>query len=49
MSEPMYRLDITAQGEVRDQDGNLISTEPVTGSVLVSAAQLQDLTEGDTS
>lgn len=29
MSQQMYEVKITAMGEVRDADGNLLSSEPV--------------------
>lgn len=47
MPEQMYRLELTAQGEVRDRDGNLISTQPVTGSVLLTAEQVDALADGE--
>ena len=43
----MYELVLTAQGEVRDSEGNLISSEPVEARVIVTAEELAalDLTE----
>lgn len=29
MTEQMYQMVVTASGEVRDADGNLLSSEPV--------------------
>lgn len=39
----MYELAITATGEVRDAEGNLISSEPVESTVTVTAEQLAEL------
>jgi hypothetical protein len=36
----MYELAITATGEVRDAEGNLISTEPVESTIQVTAEQM---------
>lgn len=44
----MYELKLTASGEVRDADGNLISSEPVEATFVVDEQQLKALTEGDT-
>ena len=45
----LYELAITASGEVRDADGNLISSEPVEARMTVTAEQLAELglTPGD--
>lgn len=39
----LYELVIRATGEVRDADGNLISSEPVESTVLVTAEQAQEI------
>lgn len=44
-----YEVRLTATGEVRDADGNLISSEPVETVVVVDEHQLQALTEGERS
>lgn len=47
-----YELKIQAQGEVRDADGNLISSEPVEAISVIDEAQARALgllNEGDKS
>lgn len=39
----LYELAITANGEVRDAAGNLISSEPLKSTITVTEAQLKDL------
>lgn len=39
----MYELAITASGEVRDADGNLVSSEPVSATIQVTAEQLAEM------
>jgi hypothetical protein len=39
----LYELAISAVGEVRDADGNLVSTEPVEATITVTEAQLRAL------
>lgn len=39
----MYELAISAMGEVRDAEGNLISSEPVETKITVTAEQLAEL------
>lgn len=39
----MFDLTITAMGEVRDADGDLISTEPVEATIRVSTTELAEL------
>jgi hypothetical protein len=41
----LYELRITATGEVRDADGNLISQEPVETTVTVTEEQARQLME----
>lgn len=36
----LYEMTITASGEVRDADGNLISAEPVEAKVTLTADEL---------
>lgn len=47
MSGQLYELVVTAMGEVRDADGNLISSEPVEARMTVTAEELRALTEGE--
>lgn len=39
----MYEIKVTATGEVRDADGNLVSSEPVEATMQVTAQQLVEL------
>lgn len=39
----MFRVVVTADGEVRDADGNLISSEPVEATMDLTADQLREL------
>lgn len=43
MTQQMYQITVTATGEVRDADGNLISAEPVEATMEVTADQLAEL------
>lgn len=44
LDEPRFIINVQATGEVRDKDGNLISSTPVTGqSVPLTGAQLEQL------
>lgn len=49
--DQLYKVVINATGEVRDKDGNLISSEPVEAEMTLNAEQLEQLglnpTEGD--
>lgn len=38
-----YQLTIRAEGEVRDKDGNLISSEPLEGQTVLTEEQAQQL------
>ena len=38
-----YQLVIRAEGEVRDQDGNLISTEPLEGQTVITEEQAMQM------
>lgn len=40
-----YQLTIRAEGEVRDKDGNLISTEPIEGQTVLTEEQARELIE----
>lgn len=42
-----YLVTITATGEVRDKDGNLISSEPVEAQMEVTEQELREL-QGET-
>ena len=46
MPDQKYQLTISAIGEVRDADGNLLSAEPVEATLTVSESELRTLTEG---
>lgn len=51
MSDPNplhFEVTITATGEVRDADGNLIETVPVTGTTTMTAEQVAAMLEGET-
>ncbi len=46
----MYELTISAVGEVRDADGNLVSNEPIEATMTVTEDQARELgliTEGE--
>lgn len=43
----LYKFVVTAQGEVRDADGNLISSEPIEAEMTLTAEQVRELTEGE--
>lgn len=43
MAGQLYELAITAVGEVRDAEGNLISSEPVESKITVTEDQLKEL------
>ena len=47
----LYELTFTATGEVRDKDGNLISSEPIQSTRVVTAeeaAEILGTDEGET-
>lgn len=39
----MYELKVTATGEVRDAEGNLVSSEPVEATLTVTEAEAKAL------
>ena len=43
MEGQLYKLSITATGEVRDKDGNLISSSPVEAELTVTEEQLASI------
>jgi hypothetical protein len=43
----LYEMTVRATGEVRDADGNLISTEPIETTTVVTEEQMRSLTQGD--
>lgn len=43
MAGQLYELAIAATGEVRDAEGNLVSSEPLTSKITVTEAQLKEL------
>jgi hypothetical protein len=47
MSAFVALVKITATGEVRDKDGNLISSEPIEAEIPITQAQLDELTKGE--
>jgi hypothetical protein len=47
VTQPLYEVRVTAMGEVRDADGNLISSEPVEATLTLTADQVRELTQGD--
>jgi len=44
----MFEVVVTATGEVRDADGNLISTTPIEAKTLMTAEEVAALTQGET-
>jgi hypothetical protein len=38
-----YRVEVQAEGEVRDAEGNLLSTEPVTAVMELTAEELRQM------
>lgn len=47
MTGQMFEVVISAMGEVRDADGALISAEPITATMHLTADELAAFTEGD--
>jgi hypothetical protein len=45
----LYEMTIHATGEVRDKDGNLVSSEPLEAKTVVTEEQMHALTQGDPS
>jgi Fe2+ transport system protein FeoA len=45
----MYEVKISAMGEVRDAEGNLVSSEPVEATMQVTEEQAEALREGNAS
>lgn len=43
----LYEMTVSASGEVRDADGNLISSEPIQAKTIVTHEQMLALTQGD--
>ena len=43
----MFQMVVTATGEVRDADGNLISSTPIESVVELTEQQVRDLFEGE--
>jgi hypothetical protein len=46
MTGLMFEVKITAVGEVRDKDGNLLSSEPLETTMVVNQQQLDELQKG---
>lgn len=40
MTQQLFEITLTATGEVRDADGNLISQVPISQTVMVTEAEL---------
>lgn len=49
MTGQLFEVVVTATAEVRDVDGNLVSSEPVEFRNTMTEAQIRALTEGDAS
>jgi hypothetical protein len=47
MAGQLYQITVNATGEVRDADGNLVSSSPVSTEWLVTEDELKALLEGD--
>jgi hypothetical protein len=47
MSDLMVQVVISATAEVRDADGNLISSSPIEATTIMTAEQAAALTQGD--
>ena len=47
MTGQMYEVKIQAVGEVRDADGNLLSSEPVESTITCTEAEARALLEGN--
>lgn len=45
----LFNVRVTAIGEVRDHDGNLISAEPVEANLTLTADQIRALNLGEPS
>jgi hypothetical protein len=47
--QQLFQLTIRASGEVRDADGNLISSEPIEAHTILTLDQVRALENGDES
>lgn len=45
MTEQMFEIKVEAVGEVRDKDGNLLSSEPIVMTQIVSESELRKMQE----
>lgn len=45
MAGQMYQMTVTAIGEVRDADGNLVSAEPIEAITTLTQEQYDQLTK----
>lgn len=45
----MYQVVVSAVGEVRDAEGNLVSSEPVEATFHLTADEIRELNLGDPS
>jgi len=49
MTEKLYQLKITATGEVRDAEGNLLNQTPIESVEIVTESELKARLEGEAS
>ena len=47
MGEQLFAITLNATGEVRDADGNLVSSDPITATLTATAEQVAALTQGE--
>ena len=45
----MFEVKVTAVSEIRDADGNLVSSEPVESTMVVDEATARALMQGETT
>jgi hypothetical protein len=43
MTGMMYEIKVTASGEVRDAEGNLVETIPIESTQIVSESELREM------
>lgn len=49
VNKTQFLVTLTATGQVHDKDGNLLSETPVAGELLLTAAEVDALIEGQDS
>jgi hypothetical protein len=47
MTGQMYAVKVSAIGEVRDAEGNLVSSEPVESTIICTEAEARAILEGN--